>query len=250
VPNHETTRGMIQLVSKLKMIQEGYSPSSSDNNITCLLPIELRVSTGLSGSLSTRFPLHKEVPSLLNSPSTTSPYQCRFLSGKYQVVALYCSSLDLGLLSFRVIINKLDELPIFFKESSLFSSTPAHEPLCLLHRYFVSLLLTRSFSGSCSSRALHALFFFVPHECLLSFSAVSLVALLLMSLFCIIMLVVRWCFPPLVSSSANPWDSHGFCQKRSPVKDLNYEGAIQWVYFCQVFQLTLASSRNQIYPQY
>jgi hypothetical protein len=105
------------------MIQEGYSPSSTKNNISFPLPTELRDSIGLSGSLLIGFPLHKGSPSLLYSPLMTSHYQCQFLSNKYQDVALYFSSLDPGLLCFRVIIIKLEKLPILFKEiSPLYSS--------------------------------------------------------------------------------------------------------------------------------
>jgi hypothetical protein len=46
---------MIQLVLKLRMIQEGYSPSSTDNNISFPLPTELRASIGLSGTFPTDF---------------------------------------------------------------------------------------------------------------------------------------------------------------------------------------------------
>jgi hypothetical protein len=118
MPSHDTTSRMIQLVSKLKMIQETYYPSSSDNIRGFPLPTELRVSTCLSGSLSNRFPLHKGFSSLICTPSAKSPYQCQFLSSKYQVVDLFFFIMDLGLLCFRVIIKILDNIPIFFKENS------------------------------------------------------------------------------------------------------------------------------------
>jgi hypothetical protein len=86
------------------MIQEGYSPSSTGNNRSFPLPTELRTSTGLSGTLPTRFPLHKGVPSLLYSPLVTSPYQCQFISSRYQVIVLCFSIMDLGLLYSRVTI--------------------------------------------------------------------------------------------------------------------------------------------------
>jgi hypothetical protein len=85
---------------------------------SCQPPTEHEVSSGLSDGLSTIFPLHKGVPSLLNNPSTTSPYQCRFLSNKHQVVTHYLSSSCSRSPLFRVIINILGKLPIFFKESS------------------------------------------------------------------------------------------------------------------------------------
>jgi hypothetical protein len=113
--SHDTTRGMIQLISKLKMIQEDYSPSSSDNNKSFLLPTELVEYIDLSSGFSTEFPLHKGFPSLINSPLATSPCQCRFMSSKHQVVSLYCSSLDPGLLCLGVINLKSDEFLIFFK---------------------------------------------------------------------------------------------------------------------------------------
>jgi hypothetical protein len=122
IPSHDTTRGMIQLVSRFRMIQEGYSPSTSDNNKSCPLPIELKASTGLSGTFPTGFSLHKGAPSLLYSPLATSPYQCRFLSSKYQAASFYCYNLDPGLLYFKVIISLLDKPPIFLKDNSPISS--------------------------------------------------------------------------------------------------------------------------------
>jgi hypothetical protein len=122
MPSHDITRGLIQLVLRFRMIQEGYSPSSTGNNRSFPLPTELRTSTGLSGTLPTGFPLHKGVPSLLYSPSMTSPYQCQFLSSRYQVAVLCCSSLDLGLLCSRVTINILDKIYIFFKNNFPISS--------------------------------------------------------------------------------------------------------------------------------
>jgi hypothetical protein len=140
------------------MIQEGYSPSSSDNNRSFPLPTELRVSTGLSGSLSTGFPLHKGVPSLLYSPSMTSPYQCQFLSSKYQVVALYFSSLDLGLLCFRVIIKNWT--------SFLFSSRKSLHSLLFFNLCSMNTLFTAPFSVSSLLTVLSQVFFlFLSSSC-------------------------------------------------------------------------------------
>jgi hypothetical protein len=86
MPSHDTTRGLIQLTSKLgKWSRKVTLLHSTGNNRSFPLPTELRTSTGLSGTFPTRFPLHKGVPSLLYSPSMTSPYQCQFLSSKHQV---------------------------------------------------------------------------------------------------------------------------------------------------------------------
>jgi hypothetical protein len=123
------------------MIQEGYSPSSTNNNRSYPLSTELRNSTILSSGFSTRFPLHKGVPSQLKSPSGTSPYQCRFLSSKHQTVVHYFSSLDSGILYFRVITLKLDEFPIFFKETSHFFSICDLKLLCSQRLFSMSLLL-------------------------------------------------------------------------------------------------------------
>jgi hypothetical protein len=117
------SKGNDSISLPVQVIHEGYSPFFVDNNKSRPLPNELTTSTCISSSLSTRFPLHKGFPSLLYNPSTTFPYRCRFISIRYQVAALYHSSLDLSLLCFRVIIIKLDELPIFFKEIFPFSSS-------------------------------------------------------------------------------------------------------------------------------
>jgi hypothetical protein len=94
MPNHDTTRGMIQIVSN----------SDDPGRLLSFLfwkqqkfPI-FHWAWGLYkflGGFSTGFPVHKGVPSLQNNPSATSPYQCRFLSSKNQVVTLGRSSLDM-----------------------------------------------------------------------------------------------------------------------------------------------------------
>jgi hypothetical protein len=128
MPSHDTTRGLIQLTSQLgKWSRKVTLLHSTGNNRSFPLPTELRTSTGLSGTFPTRFPLHKGVPSLLYSPSMTSPYQCQFLSSKHQVTVLYFSSLDLGLLCSRVAINSW--------ESFLFSSRKTSQQLCYSEKH-------------------------------------------------------------------------------------------------------------------
>jgi hypothetical protein len=118
MPSHDTTRGLIQLTAKLrKWFRKVTLLHSTGNNKSFPLPTELRTSMSLSGTFPTGFPLHKGAPSLLHSPSMTSPYQCHFISSKYQVTTLYFSSLDLGLLCSRVTINLLGKFPIFLKEN-------------------------------------------------------------------------------------------------------------------------------------
>jgi hypothetical protein len=104
------------------MIEEGYSPSFVVNNRSFPLPIKLMASMCLLGTFPIAFPLHKGTPSLLYSPLMVSLYHYQFLSSKHQVASLYRSSLDSGLLCFRVIKNILDEITILFKEISSISS--------------------------------------------------------------------------------------------------------------------------------
>jgi hypothetical protein len=118
VPSPDITRGMIPLVLKIRMIQEGYSPSSTNKNKISPLPTDIRASIGLSGSFPTRFPLHKGAPYFIYSSLMTSPYQCWFIFIRYQDETPYFPSLDPYLLFFRMIISILDELHVFFKNNS------------------------------------------------------------------------------------------------------------------------------------
>jgi hypothetical protein len=89
---------------------------STGNNRSFPLPTDLGTSTGLSDTFPTRFHLCKGVPSLFYIPLVASSYHCWFLSNKNQVVILYYSNLDLGLLCSRVAINLLCNFPIFLKD--------------------------------------------------------------------------------------------------------------------------------------
>jgi hypothetical protein len=123
VPSHDTTRGLIQLTTKLE---------NGPGRLLSFTPLE---TTEVSlFPLSSGPPRVYQAPSQLDFlctresllyytvPQMTSPYQCQFLSSKHQVMVLYCSSLDLGLLCSRVTINFLGKF--------LFSSRKTSQFLC------------------------------------------------------------------------------------------------------------------------
>jgi len=155
----------------------------------------------------------------------TSPYQCHFLSSKYQAATLYRSTLDSGLLCFRVIIIKLDELPIFVKEISPLSS------LFDLHHW------TSLFAAPLVCKLVTPLLFlivFSSMHCVLSFVHMS--ASICLSLAS----VLRWCFSTfglfLCQSLGLPWllSDATWCLKSEFLK-----GQIHGVLFVRAFSWSL-----------
>jgi hypothetical protein len=120
------------------MIQEGYSPSLAQHKFPP--PSELWISVSLLGGFSTRFPLHKGVPSSLNIPSVTSLTNVSFYLVSTNVQPIVASFREYESSLFRVIINISDKPPHFFQKSPLCPLFPQSMHSKLYDMYSISHL--------------------------------------------------------------------------------------------------------------